>query len=117
MEVNRQGVLPVISTQFYEVRTINYESNARMLEDLIRDGIDGIIALGMFREKASLCLERMPDFIKNTVKTVKGRILVLSGCIENTAEQSLARGSENVRKPRLALIGKERAYVEKVIVQ
>jgi len=88
-----------------------------MLEDLIRDGIDGNIAPGTFQEKASLSPERKPDFIKNTVKTVIGRILVLSGCIENTAEQSLARGSENVRKPRLALIGKERAYVEQVIVQ
>jgi 4-hydroxy-tetrahydrodipicolinate synthase len=88
MNVNWQGVFPAISTQFNEDGSINYESNARMLEDLIRDGIDGIIALGTIGENASLSPEEKREFIKHTVETVKGRILVLSGCTENTAEQA-----------------------------
>ncbi|PKG58979.1 dihydrodipicolinate synthase family protein [Shewanella sp. Choline-02u-19] len=88
MNVNWQGVFPAISTQFSEDGSINYESNARMLEDLIRDGIDGIIALGTIGENASLSPEEKREFIKHTVETVKGRILVLSGCTENTAEQA-----------------------------
>ncbi|MCL1147613.1 4-hydroxy-tetrahydrodipicolinate synthase [Shewanella sp. 10N.261.52.F9] len=86
MNVNWQGVFPAISTQFNQDGSINYESNARMLEDLIRDGIDGIIALGTIGENASLSPEEKREFIKHTVDTVKGRILVLSGCTENTAE-------------------------------
>ncbi|QQX82010.1 dihydrodipicolinate synthase family protein [Shewanella sp. KX20019] len=86
MNVNWQGVFPAISTQFNEDGSINYESNARMLEDLIRDGIDGIIALGTIGENASLSPEEKREFIKHTVETVKGRILVLTGCTENTAE-------------------------------
>ncbi|GIU50592.1 dihydrodipicolinate synthase family protein [Shewanella sairae] len=86
MNVNWQGVFPAISTQFNEDGSINYESNARMLEDLIRDGIDGIIALGTIGENASLSAGEKREFIKHTVNTVKGRILVLSGCTENTAE-------------------------------
>ncbi|GIU28430.1 4-hydroxy-tetrahydrodipicolinate synthase [Shewanella schlegeliana] len=86
MKVNWQGVFPAISTQFNEDGSINYESNARMLEDLIRDGIDGIIALGTIGENASLSPEEKREFIKHTVETVNGRILVLSGCTENTAE-------------------------------
>ena len=86
MNVNWQGVFPAISTQFNQDGSINYESNARMLEDLIRDGIDGNIALGTIGENASLSPEEKREFIKHTVDTVKGRILVLSGCTENTAE-------------------------------
>ncbi|WP_394204136.1 4-hydroxy-tetrahydrodipicolinate synthase [Shewanella waksmanii] len=86
MKVNWQGVFPAISTQFNDDGSINYESNARMLEDLIRDGIDGVIALGTIGENASLTAQEKRDFIKHTVDTVNGRILVLSGCTENTAE-------------------------------
>ena len=117
MKVNWQGVSPAISTPLYDHGTINFESNTRTLEDLIRDAIDGIIALGTIRENAFLNPEEKPYFIKHTVETVKGRILVLSGCIKNTAEQVLARGSENCRRPRLPLIGKEIAYDEQVIAQ
>ncbi|MFT5789430.1 MAG: 4-hydroxy-tetrahydrodipicolinate synthase [Shewanella sp.] len=88
MNVNWQGVFPAISTQFNDDGSINYESNTRMLEDLIRDGIDGIIALGTIGENASLSPEEKRAFIKHTVETVKGRILVLTGCTENTAEQA-----------------------------
>ena len=88
MKVNWQGVFPAISTQFNDDGSINYESNARMLEDLINDGIDGVIALGTIGENASLSPTEKREFIKHTVDTVKGRILVLSGCTENTAEQA-----------------------------
>lgn len=86
MKVNWQGVFPAISTQFNADGSINYESNARMLEDLINDGIDGIIALGTIGENASLSPQEKRDFIKHTVETVKGRIIVISGCTENTAQ-------------------------------
>ena len=86
MKVNWQGVFPAISTQFNADGSINYESNARMLEDLINDGIDGIIALGTIGENASLSPQEKRDFIKHTVETVNGRIIVISGCTENTAQ-------------------------------
>ncbi len=50
-----------------------------------------MIALGTIGDNPSLSPEEKRGFIKHIVK--------------------------NVRKPRLALIGKERAYVEQVIVQ
>lgn len=86
MKRNWQGVFPAISTQFNNDGTINYDSNARMLEDLINDGIDGIIALGTIGENASLSSQEKRDFIKHTVDTVNGRITVISGCTENTAQ-------------------------------
>ncbi|QSX39489.1 4-hydroxy-tetrahydrodipicolinate synthase [Shewanella cyperi] len=90
MKVNWQGVFPAISTQFNNDGSINYESNARMLEDLIRDGIDGIIALGTIGENASLSAEEKRAFLKHTVETVAGRIPVIAGCTENTAQLAMS---------------------------
>lgn len=70
MKVNWQGVFPAISTQFNDDGSINYESNARMLEDLIRDGIDGVIALGTIGENASLSPEEKREFIKDRKSVV-----------------------------------------------
>ncbi|MBT1446491.1 4-hydroxy-tetrahydrodipicolinate synthase [Shewanella sp. JM162201] len=85
MKVNWQGVYPAISTQFNDDGCINFDSNTRMLEQLIADGIDGIIALGTIGENASLSADEKRAFLKHTVSVVKGRIPVIAGCTENTA--------------------------------
>lgn len=85
MNINWNGVFPAISTQFNDDGTINYQSNTRMLEQLINDGIDGIVALGTIGENLSLSPTEKREFIKHTVATVAGRITVISGCAENTA--------------------------------
>ncbi|MCH4296287.1 4-hydroxy-tetrahydrodipicolinate synthase [Shewanella sp. 3B26] len=89
MKVNWQGVYPAISTQFNEDGSINFESNTRMLEQLIEDGIDGIIALGTIGENASLSADEKRAFLKHTVGVVKGRIPVIAGCTENTAQLAM----------------------------
>lgn len=89
MKVNWQGVYPAISTQFNEDGSINFASNTRMLEQLILDGINGIIALGTIGENASLSAEEKRAFLKHTVDTVAGRIPVIAGCTENTAQLAI----------------------------
>ena len=89
MQVNWQGVYPAISTQFQQDGSINYAANARMLEQLIADGIDGIIALGTVGENASLTATEKREFLQQTVKTVAGRIPVIAGCTEHSAGQAI----------------------------
>ncbi|MDR6982315.1 4-hydroxy-tetrahydrodipicolinate synthase [Rheinheimera pacifica] len=89
MQVNWQGVYPAISTQFQADGSINYAANARMLEQLIADGIDGIIALGTVGENASLTATEKREFLQQTVKTVAGRIPVIAGCTEHSAGQAI----------------------------
>ncbi|ABL99738.1 4-hydroxy-tetrahydrodipicolinate synthase [Shewanella amazonensis] len=89
MKVNWQGVYPAISTQFNEDGSINFASNTRMLEQLILDGINGIIALGTIGENASLSADEKRAFLKHTVETVAGRIPVIAGCTENTAQLAI----------------------------
>ncbi|MDP4534651.1 dihydrodipicolinate synthase family protein [Alkalimonas collagenimarina] len=86
MQINWRGVYPAISTQFHPDGQINYDSNARMLNQLIEDGIDGIIALGTVGENASLTVDEKREFLRHTVETVAGRIPVIAGCTENTAQ-------------------------------
>ena len=88
MKPNWQGVYPAISTQFNADGSINFDSNRRMLEALIHDGIDGIIALGTVGENASLSAAEKRAFIKHTVETVAGRIPVISGCTEHSAKHA-----------------------------
>ena len=89
MQVNWQGVYPAISTQFHADGSINYAANATMLQQLIADGIDGIIALGTVGENASLTATEKREFLQQTVKTVAGRIPVIAGCTEHSAGQAI----------------------------
>lgn len=89
MQQNWQGVYPAISTQFHADGSINYAANATMLQQLIADGIDGIIALGTVGENASLTATEKREFLQQTVKTVAGRIPVIAGCTEHSAAQAI----------------------------
>jgi len=87
--VQWQGVFPAISTQFNDDGSINFAENARMLDQLIADGIDGIIALGTVGENASLSASEKREFLHHTVKTVAGRIPVIAGCTEHSAADAV----------------------------
>ena len=89
MQVTWQGVYPAISTQFHADGRINFAANACMLNQLIEDGIDGIIALGTVGENASLSASEKREFLQQTVATVAGRIPVIAGCTENTAAAAI----------------------------
>ncbi|TKB57337.1 dihydrodipicolinate synthase family protein [Ferrimonas aestuarii] len=86
MTVNWTGVYPAISTQFNNDGSINFESNARMLNQLIAEGIDGIIALGTVGENCSLSAQEKREFLRHTVEVAAGRIPVISGCAETTTD-------------------------------
>ncbi len=87
--VNWAGVFPAISTQFHADGSINFAENQRMLEQLIADGIDGIIALGTIGENASLSAAEKREFLQHTVRTVAGRIPVIAGCTEHSATDAV----------------------------
>ncbi|WP_235357713.1 4-hydroxy-tetrahydrodipicolinate synthase [Arsukibacterium ikkense] len=89
IQVNWAGVYPAISTQFNANGGINFAANAAMVEQLIADGIDGIIALGTVGENASLTTTEKREFLQQTVKTVAGRIPVIAGCTEHSAGQAI----------------------------
>ncbi len=84
MQINWRGVYPAVTTQFNEDESINHEANARMLNQLIDEGVHGIIVNGTVGENCSLSAEEKRAVMANAVKTVNGRVPVLSGVAETT---------------------------------
>lgn len=84
-----QGVYPAVSTQFNADGTLNLAANQTMVNQLIADGIDGIIALGTVGENASLSASEKREFLKFIVEVVAGRIPVIAGCTEHHATDAI----------------------------
>ncbi|MCJ8273275.1 MAG: dihydrodipicolinate synthase family protein [Psychrosphaera sp.] len=84
MQINWRGVYPAVTTQFNEDFSINHQANAGMLEQLIEEGVHGIIVNGTVGENCSLSAEEKRAVMANAVKAVRGRIPVLSGVAETT---------------------------------
>lgn len=84
MQINWRGVYPAVTTQFNEDESINHEANAQMLNQLLDEGVHGIIVNGTVGENCSLSAEEKREVMRNAVKTVNGRVPVLSGVAETT---------------------------------
>ncbi|MET1256846.1 dihydrodipicolinate synthase family protein [Aliikangiella maris] len=98
MNVNWTGVYPAVTTQFKEDFSIDHESNSRMLDELINDGVHGIIVCGTVGENCSLSAEEKRSVMEVAVKTVNGRVPVLSGVAETTTAlaQQYAKDAEQI---------------------
>jgi len=44
MNVNWRGVYPAVTTQYNDDMSINFEATQQMVDTLIKEGVDGIIA-------------------------------------------------------------------------
>ncbi len=84
MQINWKGVYPAVTTQFKEDFSVDHAENGRMLEQLIKEGVHGIIVCGTVGENCSLSAEEKRAVMVNAVETVKGRVPVLSGVAETT---------------------------------
>lgn len=84
MAINWRGVFPAVTTQFKEDLSIDYADTQRVVDDLIRDGVTGIIAMGTCGENNSLSAEEKRLLLKAIVDVVKGRVPVITGVSELT---------------------------------
>ena len=84
MQIDWRGVYPAVTTQFNEDDSINHDANATMLDQLIEEGVHGIIVCGTVGENCSLSAAEKRDVMANAVKAVNGRVPVLSGVAETT---------------------------------
>lgn len=84
-----QGVFPAITTQMHEDGSLNLEATAAHVEVLIASGIAGLVFLGSLGENQSMTAEEKRLVMKEMVKTVKGRIPVLSGVAESSLVEAI----------------------------
>ena len=98
MQTNWRGVFPAATTQFKEDLSIDIEATQRVVDALIRDGVDGIIAMGTVGENNSLDANEKRTLLRAIVEVVAGRVPVLPGVSEFDARRAsdFARDAEKL---------------------
>lgn len=90
MKVNWQGVFPAVTTQFNEDFSINYSETQRVVDNLIADGVTGIIAMGTCGENNSLSSDEKRSLLPALVEAVGGRVPLVTGVSELTTPLAIS---------------------------
>jgi 4-hydroxy-tetrahydrodipicolinate synthase len=80
-----QGVFPAVTTQMKKDGSLDLHATSRHVEALLESGVTGVIMLGSLGENQSLDPDEKRRVMEATVKTVDGRVPVLSGVAETSA--------------------------------
>jgi 4-hydroxy-tetrahydrodipicolinate synthase len=89
MRVDWKGVFPAVTTQLHEDLKIDVAGTQRVVDGLIRDGIDGLIALGTVGENNSLEPAEKRTLLEGIVEVVAGRVPVIAGVSEYDARRAI----------------------------
>jgi len=84
------GVFPALTTQFKQDQSLDLEATARHSEALIKSGVSGLIFLGSLGENQALLAEEKRRVLEAMVRTVDGRVPVLSGVAESSTDAACA---------------------------
>jgi 4-hydroxy-tetrahydrodipicolinate synthase len=84
MKPSWSGVFPAITTQLKRDGAVDIDATARHAEALIESGVSGIVFLGSLGENQSLTADEKRLVIHEMVRTVAGRVPVLSGVAETS---------------------------------
>ncbi|WP_300556483.1 dihydrodipicolinate synthase family protein [Maricaulis sp.] len=84
--VNWRGVFPAATTQFAEDFSIDHEATARVVDNLVTDGVHGIVAMGTVGENNSLKADEKRATLRSIVDAVAGRVPVITGVSELSTE-------------------------------
>lgn len=97
-KIQWRGVFPAATTQFAEDMSVDLAATAKVVDNLVRDGVHGIIAMGTVGENNSLLAEEKREVLRTIVETVAGRVPVITGVSELTTElaEAYARDAEKI---------------------
>jgi len=79
-----QGVFPAITTQLHQDQSLDLDGTARHIEALLESGVNGLIVCGSLGENQALDPSEKRAVVELAVKTVGGRVPVLSGVAESS---------------------------------
>ncbi len=82
--VTWQGVFPAVTTQFKDDESLDLPATKKVIEALIRDGVDGLIICGTVGENCSLSGEEKRAVVRLAKETAAGRVPVVAGVAEYT---------------------------------
>jgi 4-hydroxy-tetrahydrodipicolinate synthase len=81
-----RGVFPAVTTQFHDDQSLNLAGTATHVEELLKNGVQGVIMLGTVGENCSLEYSEKLDVLRTTLKQVAGRVPMLTGVAECTTK-------------------------------
>jgi 4-hydroxy-tetrahydrodipicolinate synthase len=90
------GVFPATTTQFTRDESLDVGATQKVVDALIKDGVDGIICMGTVGENCSLSSDEKRLVLAAVKEVAGGRVPVLSGVAENTTRlaATFARDAE-----------------------
>jgi dihydrodipicolinate synthase/N-acetylneuraminate lyase len=83
-----QGVFPAITTQMKKDGALDLDATASHAQALIDSGVTGIIFLGSLGENQALAPDEKRRLIEGMIKSVGGRVPVLSGVAESSTAEA-----------------------------
>ncbi|OLU31713.1 dihydrodipicolinate synthase family protein [Pseudomonas sp. PA27(2017)] len=83
--VDWSGVFPAVTTQFNDDFTINLEETHKVISNVIRDGVSGLVVCGSVGENTSLSADEKIAVTEVAVDAAKGRVPVICGVAEFTS--------------------------------
>jgi 4-hydroxy-tetrahydrodipicolinate synthase len=92
------GVYPAATTQFAEDLGVDIDATQRVLDNLVRDGVHGLVALGTCGENNSLDPDEKRRVLRAAVEVVAGRVPIIVGVSEMTTGRAaaFARDAEEI---------------------
>lgn len=101
-----RGVIPPMVTLFKDDYSIDWESNALLVNYLITKGVNGILILGSLGEFVHLSIEERKKFAEFIVREVNGRVPVLVGVGHTSTDIviDLSKHAENIGADYLLIV-------------
>ena len=95
---NWSGVFPATTTQFTRDERLDIAATQKVVDALIKDGVDGIICMGTVGENCSLTAQEKRTVMAAMKEVTAGRVPVLSGVAEYTTSLAVqfAKDAEKV---------------------
>jgi 1-pyrroline-4-hydroxy-2-carboxylate deaminase len=97
LKPNWSGVFPAVTTQFREDLSLDIDATARVMENLIRDGVSGLIVCGTVGENTSLRKDEKIAVMEAGKAVARGRVPVISGVAEFTSAFAIDMAKEAAR--------------------
>jgi dihydrodipicolinate synthase/N-acetylneuraminate lyase len=88
--VSWSGVFPAVTTQFNEDFSLNLEATHKVISNLVRDGVSGLVICGTVGENTSLSVAEKISLVEVAKDASAGRVPVISGIAEFTSANASA---------------------------
>ncbi|GHC38990.1 dihydrodipicolinate synthase family protein [Aidingimonas halophila] len=87
--IHWSGVFPAVTTQFNPDYSVDYEATHRVIANLVRDGVSGLVVCGSVGENTSLSTEEKIRLVEIAKDASNNRVPVISGIAEFTTQQAI----------------------------